>query len=232
MTLVVPFKRNLHHGMHGNDVLATKRALAHAGLRKWGYGFTEKAGDRWVRDIKHFQKKSGLKVDGVYGPATHKKLLKYFDKRAAYLYNHFHLARVSLRDKVVANALFGYNHGSEIHYTQGSLRMYGVRNHIHPPSIPRYEDCSSFVTWCYYAAGAPDPNHLGFNGYGFTGTLASHGVRTSTPRPGDLGFYGWFPYHHVVVYVGNGRAVSQGMEIGPQLLNPYFPGFSHWRSYL
>jgi hypothetical protein len=233
MTLVVPFKRSIHRGMHGEDILATKRALSHAGLRVWGYGFTEKAGDRWVKDIKRFQRRKGLQVDGVYGPKTHARLVKYFDARAAYLYNHYHSPQISLRSRVVSNAIFGYNHRYEIHYTQGSYRMYGVRNHIHPPSIPRYEDCSSFVTWCYYAAGAPDPNHLGFNGYGFTGTLASHGIRTSNPRPGDLGFYGGFPYRHVVMFVGNGKAVSHGGEIGPLLVSPYYRSdFSHWRSYL
>ena len=231
--MIVPFKRTIHRGLKGNDVLATKRALARAGLRKWGYGFTERAGDRWVRDIKRFQKTHGLKVDGVYGPVTHKALLHYFDERAAYLYNHYHLPGISLREKVVSNGIFGYNHRDLIHYTQGSERMYGVRNHIHPPSIPRWEDCSSFVTWCYYVAGAPDPNHLGYNGYGFTGTLASHGVRVSSPKPGDLGFYGWFPYHHVVMYVGSGRSVSNGNEYGPELLSAsVIPGFSHWRSYL
>src|SRR5437879_3068706 len=100
MTLVVPFKRTIHHGMHGKDILATKRGLAHAGMRPWGYGLTEKAGNRWVKDVKRFQKKSGLHVDGVYGPATHKKLLKYFDKRVAYLYNHYHAPQTSLRSKV------------------------------------------------------------------------------------------------------------------------------------
>lgn len=234
MTLIVPFKRTIKHGMKGNDVLATKRAFSHAGLRKWGYGFTTHAGTLWVTNVKQFQKKKGLHVDGEYGPKTHAALVRYFDKYGAYLYNHYHPpVSASLRSKVVSNAIFGYNHRGSIHYTQSSLRMYGVRHHVHPPSIPYYEDCSSFATWCYYAAGAPDPNHLGYSGYGFTGTLASHGVRTSNPRPGDLCFYGYFPYHHVTIYVGSGRVVSHGSEIGPVLTSMrYRSDFSHCRSYL
>jgi len=218
-------------------VLATKRALAKAHYRKWGVGFTKRAGGPWRDQIIKFQKQHGLKADGVYGPATHKKMIKYFDRYGAYLYNHTKIASGgsygSLREHIVANAIFGYNHRSFIHYTQGPSRMYGVKHHVHPPSIPYWEDCSSFVTWCYYAAGAPDPNHLGYNGYGFTGTLGSHGVRTSNPRPGDLCFYGYYPYHHVTIYIGNGRVISHGSEIGPLLTVPrYRSDFSHFRSYL
>jgi hypothetical protein len=234
MTLLIPYKRPIKLGTKGNDVLATKRALAHAGLRPWGFGFTKAAGKRWVRDIRVFQQKNGLHVDGVYGPKTHAKLVKYFDHYGAYLYNHYHVPVGStLRQGIVANAIFGYNHRGSIHYTQSSMRMYGVKHHVHPPGIPYYEDCSSFATWCYYAAGAPDPNHLGYSGFGFTGTLGSHGTRTLSPRPGDLCFYGFFPYHHVTIYIGGGRVISHGSEIGPLLTTMrYRSDYHETRSYL
>lgn len=235
MTLLIPYKRAIKHGMKGNDVLATKRALAHAGLRRWGAGFTPTAGNLWVKNIKTFQRQKGLHVDGVYGPATHRALVKYFDKFGAYLYNHYHLPvhQSNFRQGIVSNAIFGYNHRGSIHYTQSSSRMYGIRNHVHPPSIPYYEDCSSFATWCYWAAGALDPNGLHFNGQGYTGTLGAHGVRTSNPRPGDLCFYGYFPFHHVSIYIGNGRAISHGSEIGPLLVNyRYRSDYNQTRSYL
>jgi hypothetical protein len=235
MTLLVPFKRQIKYHMIGADVLATKRALAHAGLRKWGYGFTKTAGRRWVRDIRNFQQRHGLHVDGVYGPQTHAKLVKFFDRYAASLYNHYHPPKVvtSKRSQIVSTAIFGYNHRGSIHYTQSGLRMYGVRNRIRPPRVTYYEDCSSFATWCYWVAGALDPNGLGYNGYGFTGTLASHGKRVATPRPGDLVFYGWFPYRHVAIYIGGGKIISHGSEVGPVLTTPHYRSdFSHYRSYL
>lgn len=72
-------------------------------------------------------------------------------------------------------------------------------------------DCSGFATLCYKAAGAPDPNGLGYNGAGWTGTLAAHGRRTNDPQPGDLCFYGTAPpFNHVAVYIGGGDAIGFG----------------------
>ncbi len=125
----------------------------------------------------------------------------------------------SARHKVVAAAYGGYSNRDSIHYTQDGRRMEGVRKQIRPPRFPNWEDCSSFATWCYWAAGAPDPNGLGYNGSGFTGTQVEHGRVTANPRPGDLVFYGGTSAvpGHVAVYVGNGRVISHGQESGPML---------------
>ena len=89
-----------------------------------------------------------------------------------------------------------------------------------PPQFPTYADCSSFATWCYDAAGAPDPNGLGYNGAGYTGTLFPRGVETATAAPGDLVFYGGSEAvpAHVAIAVGDGHVVSHGSEIGPLLV--------------
>jgi cell wall-associated NlpC family hydrolase len=84
---------------------------------------------------------------------------------------------------------------------------------------PRVMDCSTFVTLCYKAAGLPDPNHLGYNGEGFTGTLIAHCHKVSTPQPGDLCFYlgggsAGAP-QHVTIYVGHGKVISMGGEGDP-----------------
>lgn len=96
------------------------------------------------------------------------------------------------------------------------VRMQIVRQRLRLPPLLRFifEDCSSSVTGLYWLAGLPDPNGRGYDGYGYTGTLASHGRvvwRLGQPlsqlRPGDLIFYGGgFPHHHVTMYLGNGRA--------------------------
>jgi hypothetical protein len=52
-----------------------------------------------------------------------------------------------------------------------------------PPRFPQFEDCCSFTTWCYRAAGGPDPNGRTYNGQGFTGTQIATGTECRNPRP-------------------------------------------------
>jgi len=137
---------------------------------------------------------------------------------------------------VVNTAKFAAAREPIIHYTQSALRMQGVRDRIKPPRVPNWEDCSSFVTWLYWVAGAPDPNGLNYSGYGYTGTLVRHGRPISVVqlRPGDLVFYGgsyWVP-HHVAVYVGGGQVISHGTESGPKWASANYRPINHCRSYL
>lgn len=233
---VVPLPRTLYYKtlmMQGDDVLACQRALASAGFRKWG-NFTRFFGKGMKKNVSEFQEKHGMKRDGIYDLAVHKKLARYYDQYGTFLMNKTNKRiNQSPRTVIVAYATFGYNNRDKIHYTQSSLRMYGVRNKVRPPKIPYYEDCSSFATWCYWGAGVSDPNGLGYNGWGYTGTLAQNGSRTSSPQPGDLAFYGRYPYGHVVIYIGNGRCIGHGSERGPVLSNVYYRSdFSHFRTYI
>lgn len=234
--MIVPFTRTLHRGMKGNDVLAIKRALAHAKYRRWGFGFNRFFRRRLAQDIRRFQHDHGLRVDGVYGPKTHAKLMHYFDAYGAYLMIKTKkrlaaLAAPTGKSAVVYQAMIAYNNRYKVHYTQGGSRMMIVRYRIKDlvawfrGHSYLYEDCSSISTGYYYIAGLPDPNGLHYNGQGYTGTLAVHGRWVSVPEPGDLALYGWgFPYHHVAVYVGGGRVVSHGSEIGPLLVSARYRG--------
>lgn len=235
---IVPLPRELRYKptyMRGQDVLALQRALAASGHRKWG-NFTGAFGRGTKRNVQGFQESVRLRTDGVYGINTHKKLAKYYDQYGTFLMNKVNkkIHEKKPRVIIVSYATFGYNNRYKIHYTQSSLRMYGVRNKIRPPRIPYYEDCSSFSTWTYWGAGVPDPNGLRYNGWGYTGTLVQHGNRTSNPQPGDLAFYGYrAPYHHVTIYIGNGRCISHGSEVGPLLLPVHYRSdFSHYRRYI
>ena len=51
-------------------------------------------------------------------------------------------------------------------------------------------DCSSHATGAYFWAGAPDPNHRGYDGYGYTGTLIDNPPASSPYKVGDLAIYG------------------------------------------
>lgn len=74
-------------------------------------------------------------------------------------------------------------------------------------------DCSGFATLCYKAAGAPDPNGLGYNSEGYTGTMLAHGKATKKPLPGDLMF--WESPDHVAIYGGGDTIYEWGGPPGP-----------------
>jgi RHS repeat-associated protein len=151
------------------------------------------------------------------------------------------------RALIVNAARLGWRRRDEIHYASrrdGTVwrRMQGVRERIYPPRVPNWEDCSSFATWTFFVAGAPDPNGSGYNGIGYTGTLAAHGHRVGAgnredlalAKPGDLVFYGnpVSESSHVAIYVGNGQAIGHGREQAPDLTPvDYRPDRSEIRSY-
>lgn len=230
---LVPFGREIRRGTRGRDVVALKRALAKAGYGRWGK-FTQSMGPIAVRNLRRFQQTRGLHVDGVYGRQTHAKLARFFDDYGAYMLagvapkrktvskaDRARLRQVELRNRVVAAMTLLYNNRAAVHYTQGPRRMEGVTAKLLPPRFPVYADCSAAATWAYFAAGAPDPNGRGYDGFGYTGTLCVKGRRVTLAhaKPGDLVFYGaGAPWQHVAIYIGGGRVLSHGSEAGPYLL--------------
>jgi hypothetical protein len=126
-----------------------------------------------------------------------------------------------MRAKIVEYAKWGAENTFQIHYAQ--VRPMDHLNKV--KALPWYTDCSEFVTTVYHWAGAPDPNGLGYNGYGYTGTMLDHGA--SIPlfqvKPGDVVIWGWSPGHHTAVFVESGEKpdpliVSHGSERGPLLI--------------
>lgn len=215
---VVRFQRTLKRGSVGPDVLALKRALhrANAYAIKPKGKITNQFGAACEVGVKKFQQRHKLAADGIYGIRTHRALIRYYDAFGALLMSRAPQTQgiVNLRERVVSEAIWGYNNAWRIYYAQ--VRPYYDRGH----ALPQTLDCSSFSTVVYKRAGAPDPNHFLYNGLGYTGTLSAHGiwVASSQARPGDLVFYGsGFPWHHVAIYVGNGRVVSHGSNSGPHL---------------
>lgn len=74
--------------------------------------------------------------------------------------------------------------------------------------LPITTDCSGFVTGLFYAAGAPDPNHQGYDGEGYTGTMLDYlrAIAKSSLRFGDLIVFGSYPGVHVVMVIEPGRS--------------------------
>jgi peptidoglycan hydrolase-like protein with peptidoglycan-binding domain len=230
----MPEQRILRVGSRGRDVRAVQRALRKAGFRPKERKISNAFGAKMKEEVKNFQRASGLRpVDGEMGKDTFKALRPHFDAYGRWLLKKAAQARKKAntpRQKIVAAAHLGYQNRASIHYSQDTSvgqsvagrdrrRMDGVRNKLRPPKHPSFEDCSSFVTWCYWVADATDPNGVGFNGTGNTATQIAHGHEVSAPRPGDLVFYGHSHgnINHVTLYVGNGRVISHGQESGPSL---------------
>lgn len=128
---------------------------------------------------------------------------------------------MSVRDEIVATAAWGVANEPAIHYTQALRERFAA---LHTPRVlPLGADCSSFYTMCCAWAGAPDPNGLGYNGTGYTGTLLDHldEIPVGDALRGDCIVYGPSNGDHVVVVVepgSNPLTVSHGQEAGPILV--------------
>jgi hypothetical protein len=119
------------------------------------------------------------------------------------------------------------------HYEQyRAMRYLGTS-----PDAYHESDCSEHATEAYYWArkmtgvAVPDPNHSGFNGYGYTGTLVDN-PRTSSPyKVGDLAIYGastGSTEHVCTCYVagdaGSSVWCSHGSEAAPYAVELYYRG--------
>lgn len=182
-----------------------------------------------------------LVIDNYYLNAKEKSAITHlvFEQRAREAKESALRAREAMIGRIITAAVYTIDHESSIHYTMGPLRMIGVTRKIRLPDYPRYADCSSGATWLYWQAGAPDPNNRGYDGEGYTGTLAAHGtgVSPSSIMPGDLVFYGDPPtFHHVAVAIkGQGfdaKVWSHGSESGPSYRSAFYRPITGVRRYL
>lgn len=225
----------------GTDVVAVKRALSRAGHLSWA-NFDRVYNRRAVRAVQSFQRTVGIQPTGHYGLATHEALRFTeaeakpgewaFDAYSVHLLRNYVRAQKrtreeEARDAIADAAAYWIARAGRISYRQ--MRPFPV---VEPPAIPAAIDCSGFVTICYFAADAPDPNGRDYDGYGYTGTLMSHGrdVTVGEVESGDLVFYGRTPSHkaspafpagsptHVAVALGGGLVASHGSEGGPYKL--------------
>ena len=104
---------------------------------------------------------------------------------------------VDVRPQIVVWADWCVTHKDLFNYRQ-------VRPMPYSTKAPIDNDCSGTFTLCYYLAGAPDPNGLGYDGYGYTGTLATHGQQITQAQlePGDA-----------VIYYGGGFAPGDSQHV-------------------
>lgn len=241
-----PYVGRLKLGSTGEPVVLLKRALRAAGLlpgkgRPTGFlgPFAVRAivklgqadrlpprvkGGAWRRGLKRFS------TGGVYGPRAHRKLAAYYDdygsSRLRKITRARQLGMVQAAGVAACNLVIARRSG--IHYTQGPSRMSGVRLRRRPPSFGEWEDCSSEATWILYVMDqvarsfggrVDDPNGLGYNGQGFTGTQMTHGlpVNAFTAPLLALVFYASRGrIGHVAVKRSMTRVMNMGSESGPR----------------
>jgi cell wall-associated NlpC family hydrolase len=115
---------------------------------------------------------------------------------------------------VGAKALYDQR-ANEIYTGDVNKRWDGIFDNIHPPSAPKYSDCSSAVSWIYWTCFGSGPDFINGQQWndGYTGTLDQHGTKISLSQaqPGDLVFYG-NPIDHVAIYIGSDRVISHGSD--------------------
>ena len=112
-----------------------------------------------------------------------------------------------------------YQHRAAIHYAQ-VRPMRSV--HLAKPVYPLTMDCSEAVTCLCKWAGLKDPNGLGYNGKGYTGTLLDHlphYFRAANAMVGALVVFGPGTGEHVAMVREpdhrNPLLWSHGSEAGP-----------------
>lgn len=232
-SFIIPFRRTIKAGSKGRDVVGAKRALWKANGLPAPKGATQTFGAIAVKQLREFQHAHGLKADGQLGATTLKKLAPYFDQFAFLLYVGYAPgnAKVAKQNRFLAYQLWGYNHRGLIHYAQ--QRPMDLLNDLQ--HLPVWDDCSEFFTKAAKYAGFPDPNGTGFNGSGYTGTLATHGklVTLANAEVGAAVLYGPAPtFEHVAGYIGGGRVISHGSEGGPFLLPADYRTIAQIRAYI
>lgn len=188
----------LRAGDRGPDVLALQQTLA----RVMGASHSRNKqngvyGSLTVLDVARFKRTHHLKpVDGkVWGDRAWDTVEKHLTKQAkALLARAVAEAANAARQGAEATAIRMFV--AEMYWLLAHRWSYIYKQYRPMPASMRLAiarrrlDCSSTVTLAAKAAGWPDPNGMGYNGYGYTGTLARHGEWVSSPRAGDLAFYG------------------------------------------
>lgn len=193
----------LQEGSRGDAVVELQQLLNKAGFSVGSadgiFGAKTKAA------VVAFQRSHQLVADGIVGARTWAALREPV------------VVASGLRAKIVSEANWGITNAAGIHYQQ--VRPIDGLNARH--QLPLNIDCSGFVTLCYKWAGAPDPNGLGYNGQGYTGTLLSYltPVSSSQIKPGDLVLWhrnGAGEHVSMVLEPGSDPLlVSHGAESGP-----------------
>jgi hypothetical protein len=149
--------------------------------------------------------------------------------------------RIRARDLTIQAASLALRNNAAIHYTMDARRWDPIKRNRKAwrGEFGRFQDCSSFATWCLWNG----LDHFGIsdivNGQkwraGFTGTMLDHGQRISRANitRGDLLFYAKNgKINHVTIYIGGGMVISHGQEPGPVKVRMDYRPIAQIRRYI
>ncbi|MDE9365341.1 NlpC/P60 family protein [Luteipulveratus sp. YIM 133132] len=142
-------------------------------------------GPQTRRAVKGFQARKGLAADGYVGPKTWRALGGYPGGTATAT-----TARASRSASISTSS-----NSSVVRIAQ---RYLGVP-YVYGGSTPSGFDCSGLTSYVFRQIGKELPRSARAQQAAVT--------RVSSPRVGDLVFYG-YPAHHVGIYVGNGQMID------------------------
>lgn len=200
----------------GEDVVAWKRAISRGGRWPW-QGFDDaysnafahgKSGNVGESGIAGFQRQMRIEPTGFVGETTANAIRSaripeglphagepLLDATAITMLEDYKAAGGNEADVRAAIADYcrrSIDSTAGIHYLQQrAMESLGVA-----PEDGFYSDCSEHSTAAYWWArlrtgvAVPDPNHSGWNGYGYTGTLIDNPETGAPYKIGDLAIYG------------------------------------------
>jgi hypothetical protein len=222
MTIALP--RALHVGDTGTDVTAVKRALV-----KWHHGdrdgvvINPHLGGKAEQLLERFQHAKKLAVDGVYGPATHRRLAPYFDDYGiAMLKQEAELLEQQAtrpRNKFLQIADLSVQHQAAFRYTMEIGSDPGERGWFRASPLDwkptKTCDCSQHYIGCGHHAGLDGV----FDSDGATGALLGlEHIGLDDAQPGDGAIFVG-PSHPEGVHIsilrarmndGNWRVINMG----------------------
>jgi hypothetical protein len=236
----------------GPDVVAIKRTVSRLGRWPWqafddtySKAFARGDGPNVIDSgVAGVQRQEGIDPTGYVGDGTYQRLRRAIipagkphagdfgmDATAVRLLNEAAQALANppatiadVRAELAAYCRDCLANAGRIHYEQiRPIGCFGVA-----PTNGFTTDCSGHATCAYYwprkvtGVAVPDPNHRGYDGYGYTGTLIDNPTASSPYQIGDLALYGpstSATSHVVTCYVAGSEAnalwLSHGSDEAP-----------------
>lgn len=169
-------------------------------------------GENTFSAVKSYQSGHGLSADGIVGPNTKDALEGGpTPPSGTLLAKVVDYANQAVQGKVLSGwsggaipYSWGGGHGGKPGPSLGTCSGYTGSIKPCPADSTKGLDCSGFSRWIYALAGGSD-----LLGAGNTDNQLAKMHKTSSPKPGDLAFFGTAGNtHHVGIYLGNDKMAN------------------------
>jgi hypothetical protein len=230
-----PYRRPLHRGDHGADVIALQRALHKAGMRDGQPSGEFK--DPTVLQVAHYKRhfRFAHPVGVVHEPMWHDLIHRgFFDGYDVWLVTHMPKPKPPPSDQRLLA-----RHAAAVAYALrgriGYIQQRPMQDMAPLPNLDEWTDCSEFWKWCRRCGGMSPGDNDGW-AYGNTESLKQfgHSISSSQLRIADAVFYGTGstsdPFH-MALYAGGGMVYSMGSSPGPYYLPMGYRTVRQMRTY-